>query len=288
MSKARPNSVSYASTGVGSAANLGVVLLDRMAGIQMLHVPYKAGSAATSDVMAGIVNHAARCTVGGVTGTGQGRQGQGAGRDGQKSAWPNCLDVPTVAETLPGYELSGWQGIWAPAGTPAPIIQRLNAALVRAVMAKPGGPPSSSPTSATSRHRSSTPDQMAQAGSQGNRRSGPRSSRKPASSRNEARAQIIPFFLFFPISLELSFMDKPVITPPRRIVTGHNAAGPLDHPAGRPRADHLAARPFAERADVRPLGDSRNFRPTTSGDKDTSLRPVKLSPPDRRRDLPRG
>ncbi|HEY4065295.1 MAG TPA: tripartite tricarboxylate transporter substrate-binding protein, partial [Burkholderiaceae bacterium] len=42
-------------------------------------------------------------------------------------------DVPTVAETLPGYEMTGWQGLWAPVGTPAAIIQRVNAAMVKVV-----------------------------------------------------------------------------------------------------------------------------------------------------------
>ena len=134
MAKAKPNSVTYASTGAGSAANLGVVLMDKMAGIEMLHVPYKAGSAANSDVMAGIVNLRLDAVAASLE-LARGGKVKVLAVTGDKRI-PALPQVPTVAETLPGYELFGWQGIWAPAGTPAPVMQKLSAAL-RAVLARP-------------------------------------------------------------------------------------------------------------------------------------------------------
>ena len=134
LSKAKPNSVSYASTGVGSAAHLGIVLLDKMAGITMLHVPYKAGSAANADIMGGVVDTRLDAVAASLELAKSGKvKVLAVTADKRIPALPN---VQTVSETLPGYELTGWQGMWAPAGTPAPVIQKLNAAL-KTVMEMP-------------------------------------------------------------------------------------------------------------------------------------------------------
>ena len=127
MAKAKPNKLTYASTGVGSAAHLGVILLDKMAGIEMLHVPYKAGSAANADIMAGVVDVRLDAVAASLE-LAKGGKVKVLGVTSDKRI-PALPDVATFSETLPGYVLTGWQGIWAPAGTPEPIVQKLNAAL---------------------------------------------------------------------------------------------------------------------------------------------------------------
>ena len=128
LAKAKPRSVSYASTGTGSAAHLGVVMFERAAGIEMLHVPYKAGSGANTDLMAGVTDVRLDPIAGSLTLVKGGKlKALAVTSTERNSALP---EVPTVAETLPGFEFSGWQGIWAPAKTPPAIIQKLNSALM--------------------------------------------------------------------------------------------------------------------------------------------------------------
>lgn len=129
LNKAKPGSVSYASTGPGSAAHLGGLLLDRMTGTHMLHVPYRGNT--TPDLLAGVVQLKLDPVAASL----------GLVKAGKVKVLavssPKRLDVlpdvPTVAETVPGYEMTGWQGLWAPAGTPAAIVQRLNTAMVKVV-----------------------------------------------------------------------------------------------------------------------------------------------------------
>ena len=129
LNRAKPGSVNYASTGPGSAAHLGGVLLERMTGTQMTHVPYRSNT--NSDLMAGVVQLKLDPVAASL----------GLARSGKvKVLAVSSLkrlavlpDVPTVAETVPGYELTGWQGLWAPAGTPAAVIQRVNAAMVKVI-----------------------------------------------------------------------------------------------------------------------------------------------------------
>jgi len=132
LNRTMPGSVQYASTGYGSAAHLAGVLLEQMTDTRMLHVPYRTNTIA--DLLAGVVQlkfDPVAISVGRL-------------RAGQVKALavsaPQRLtilpDVPTVAETLPGYSIVGWQGVWAPAGTPDAVIQRLNTAVVQ-VIARP-------------------------------------------------------------------------------------------------------------------------------------------------------
>ena len=129
LNRAKPGSVNYASTGPGSAAHLGGVLLERMTNTQMTHVPYRGNT--NSDLMAGVVQLKLDPVAASL----------GLVRSGKVKVLavssPRRLavlpDVPTVAETIPGYELTGWQGLWAPAGTPAAVIQRVNAAMVKVI-----------------------------------------------------------------------------------------------------------------------------------------------------------
>jgi tripartite-type tricarboxylate transporter receptor subunit TctC len=127
--KANPGKIAYASSGPGSTNHLCAALLEKMAGIEMLHVPYRGGAPAVAD------------TVGGQTqlfftaGT-QSLEHVKAGRLkllGVTEARRSVLlpDVPTVAETVPGYEMTVWYGAFGPAGLPKDIVARLNAEIGR-------------------------------------------------------------------------------------------------------------------------------------------------------------
>lgn len=129
LNRAKPGSVNYASTGNGSAAHLGGVLLERMTNTQMTHVPYRSNT--NSDLMAGVVQLKLDPVAASLGLVRSGKVKVLAVSSSKRLAV--LPDVPTVAETVPGYELVGWQGLWAPAGTPAAIIQRVNAAMVSVI-----------------------------------------------------------------------------------------------------------------------------------------------------------
>ena len=131
LNRAKPGTVNYASTGPGSAAHLGGVLLERMTGTQMNHIPYRSNT--NSDLMAGVVQLKLDPVAASIGLVKAGKVKVLAVSSLKRLAV--LPDVPTVAETVPGYEMSGWQGFWAPAGTPPAIVQRLNAAIVKVVRA---------------------------------------------------------------------------------------------------------------------------------------------------------
>ncbi|WP_186332197.1 Bug family tripartite tricarboxylate transporter substrate binding protein [Bordetella genomosp. 13] len=129
LNRQKPGSVDYASTGPGSAAHLGALLLEKMTGTEMHHVPYRSNT--NSDLMAGIVQLKLDPVAASLGLVKSGRVKVLAVSSPQRLAV--LPEVPTVAETVPGYEMTGWQGFWAPAGTPAHIVQRLNTAIVKVV-----------------------------------------------------------------------------------------------------------------------------------------------------------
>src|SRR5215212_1005443 len=129
--KANPGKIAYASSGPGSTNHLCAAMLEKMAGIEMLHVPYRGGAPAVAD------------TVGGQTqlfftaGT-QSLEHVKAGRlkllgvtEGKRSSL--LPDVPTVGETVPGYEMTVWYGAFGPAGMPKDIVTKLNSEIARAL-----------------------------------------------------------------------------------------------------------------------------------------------------------
>ena len=123
--KANPKKVSFATAGVASVGHLTGGLLNDMAGIDMLHVPYKGSGQAISDLVGGHI----KVMISGMASTlPQVRSGKLVGivTTGLKRT-PATPDIPTIAETFPGFESSSWFGVLAPAGTPKPIITRLNA-----------------------------------------------------------------------------------------------------------------------------------------------------------------
>ncbi len=132
--KANPGKVSYASAGAGSTNHLSAALLEKMAGIQMLHVPYKGGAPAVLDTVGGQVNLFFTAGTQSLPHVKTGKLRLLAVTENRRS--PLLKDVPTVAETVPGYEMAVWYGAFGPAGLPAEITQRLNAEINR-IMALP-------------------------------------------------------------------------------------------------------------------------------------------------------
>jgi tripartite-type tricarboxylate transporter receptor subunit TctC len=122
--KANPGKVTMAPFGTGSASHLAGELFKFMAGIDMVHIPYRGGAPMTTDLIGGQVNVGFDVMV---TALPQVRSGKlrALGVLGHKR-FDLLPDVATVAETLPGYEASTWAGIGVPRGTPPEIIERLN------------------------------------------------------------------------------------------------------------------------------------------------------------------
>ena len=128
-SKANPGKVTFASAGNGASNHLSGELFNAMAGIKMMHVPYKGDSQSMVDVMSGTVDVALPTAVAVMTQVKAGTL-RGIAVTGTRRL-PSLPDVPTVAETLPGYEAVSWGGVMAPAGTPPEIIAKLNAQINR-------------------------------------------------------------------------------------------------------------------------------------------------------------
>ena len=128
LARAKPGAITYASSGSGSTAHLSSELFKSMAKINMLHVPYKGAGPALTDLVGGQV----QVMFTGVSSTlpfvKSGRLKALA--VSSEKRLPLLPDMPTVAETLPGYEVLTWYGVLAPAATPRAIVDRLNAALV--------------------------------------------------------------------------------------------------------------------------------------------------------------
>jgi tripartite-type tricarboxylate transporter receptor subunit TctC len=131
LAKAHPGEIAYGSAGVGALQHLSSSLFASMAGIKLVHVPYKGGGPAAvacasgeiqmlltpaSEVFAHIQSHRVRPIA--------------VSSSSRISQFP---ELPTIAETLPGYEFSSWMGTFAPAGTPRAIVEKLNLELKKAV-----------------------------------------------------------------------------------------------------------------------------------------------------------
>ena len=125
LAHARPGGLSYASAGAGTASHLAGELFKAMAKVDMLHVPYKGNVPAITDLLAGqtalifatmptALPHAKAGKLRALATTGETRA-------------PASPELPTVAETLPGFVVNNWVGLFAPAGTPAAIVAKLNA-----------------------------------------------------------------------------------------------------------------------------------------------------------------
>lgn len=132
LAKAKPGGITFASAGSGTVNHLSGELLKMLAGIDMLHVPYKGSGSVMPDLLGGQVNalFAAMPTV-----TGHIRAGKlRAIAVTTPQRFRGLPEVPTIAELgYPGYNFSSWFGILAPAGTPKPVVERLHAEIVKAL-----------------------------------------------------------------------------------------------------------------------------------------------------------
>ncbi len=135
LARGKPGELNYASTGTGALPHLTTELFSLRAGIRMNHVPYKGGAPAMLDLVAGQVSlmfdniptAIAQVRAGKVRALGV----------AQAKRTPAAPDIPTLAEAgFPGFEVTSWQGFLAPAGTPAAVVNRLNAEILR-VLAQP-------------------------------------------------------------------------------------------------------------------------------------------------------
>jgi tripartite-type tricarboxylate transporter receptor subunit TctC len=133
LARSKPGALSYASAGPGTSSHLAGELFKSMAKVDMLHIPYKGNSPAITDLLAGqttllfatmptVLPHAKAGKLRALASCGAVRA----------AATP---ELPTVGEALPGFEVSNWIGLFAPAGTPADIVRRLNAEVLRTMQA---------------------------------------------------------------------------------------------------------------------------------------------------------
>jgi len=130
--KANPGKLNYASQGNGSVSHIGTEMFKQSTGIEMTHVPYKGSGPAIQDVLAGqvqvfistppsLMQHVQSGKLKGLAVTG-------------KSRHPGMPNVPTTAEAgLPSFQLESWVGLFAPAGTPAPVITKLTDAVKKSL-----------------------------------------------------------------------------------------------------------------------------------------------------------
>jgi tripartite-type tricarboxylate transporter receptor subunit TctC len=131
LAKAEPGKLSFASSGNGTSVHMTGELFKAMTGVDIVHVPYRGSSGAYPDLMTGKVHVMFDNLPGAISFI----------RAGQLRAlgvavaerWPTLPDVPTIAETVPGYEASGWYGISAPRGTPPEIVEILNRSVAKAL-----------------------------------------------------------------------------------------------------------------------------------------------------------
>ena len=130
LAKSRPQKLIYASTGIGSANHLSAELFKSMAGIDMVHVPYKGGAPALSALLAGEVQVMFSSSGGVFPHVKAGRVRALAVTGARRSL--SAPDIPTIAEAgVPGYDVTGWYGMATTAGTPQGVIERLNVTMNR-------------------------------------------------------------------------------------------------------------------------------------------------------------
>jgi tripartite-type tricarboxylate transporter receptor subunit TctC len=132
LAKEKPGEYSYASSGNGTPLHLSGELFKSMAGVEMTHIPYKGGGPAMIDVIGGHVPMIFDLLPGAIEHIRAGSvQGLAVTTKERAASMP---DLPTIAESgLPGYETYSWNAFFAPAGTPQPIVDRLNEAALAAL-----------------------------------------------------------------------------------------------------------------------------------------------------------
>ena len=129
--KARPGTLSFGTPGLATPHHLGGELLKQRAGIDMLHIPYKGGGPSVTDLISGQIPASVASLAAVMQFVKSGRVRALAVMDPVR--YEELPDVPAVAETYPGFDVSGWAAMYAPAGTPSDIVGRLNTEVTRAL-----------------------------------------------------------------------------------------------------------------------------------------------------------
>ena len=132
LAKAKPGQINYATSGIGSPGHLAAELLNKSAGIRLVHIPYKGAAPASVDLVGGHIS-AAFPSVSLASPHAKAGRLRILGIASLKRA-ENLPEVPTIAEAgVPGFEVLSWYGLLAPAGTPTEIITRLNQEVTRSL-----------------------------------------------------------------------------------------------------------------------------------------------------------
>lgn len=131
LAKARPGEISYGSAGVGAFQHLSTSLLANMANVKIVHVPYKGGAPASLATAAGEIQMLLT-PISEILPHVQSKRVRPLAVSSEKRV-TQFPDLPTIGDTVKGYEFISWMGTFAPAGTPRPIVERLNAELKKAV-----------------------------------------------------------------------------------------------------------------------------------------------------------
>lgn len=132
FTKAHPNEIFFSSSGSGSGQHLAMELLNRMTGIQLVHVPYKGTAPSILDLVAGRVSVTSASAISTMPHVRAGRLRALAVSSGKRS--PSVPELPTVAEAgVPGFAVDQWYALFAPAGTPREVVAKLYGEIARTV-----------------------------------------------------------------------------------------------------------------------------------------------------------
>ncbi|QVQ28839.1 tripartite tricarboxylate transporter substrate binding protein [Achromobacter deleyi] len=129
--KSHPGKINYGSAGIGSAPHLGAELVNYLAGTRAMHVPYRGSAPAMADVIGGHLDFMIDSAPTGLAQVQAGTVRLLATSMGKRL--PQTPDTPAIAEAVPGYEAYTWNAVFAPAGTPAPLLKKLTASLQAAL-----------------------------------------------------------------------------------------------------------------------------------------------------------
>ncbi|MDR6424005.1 tripartite-type tricarboxylate transporter receptor subunit TctC [Variovorax beijingensis] len=129
LAKKEPGKLNYASLGNGTAAHLGMEMLKSEAGVDITHVPYKGSAPAVSDLLAGQVQMMVDGLPSALPHVKAGKLRAIALTSLRRA--PSLPDLPTIAETYPGFYADAWSGLFAPKGTPQPVVDKLSAEVQR-------------------------------------------------------------------------------------------------------------------------------------------------------------
>jgi len=129
LAKKEPGKLNYASLGNGTAAHLGMEMLKAEAGVDITHVPYKGSAPAVSDLLAGQVQMMVDGLPSALPHVKAGKLRAIALTSLRRS--PSLPDLPTIAESYPGFYADAWSGLFAPKGTPQPVVDKLSAEVQR-------------------------------------------------------------------------------------------------------------------------------------------------------------